>query len=185
MLKTKIEEIHICTKLFVNWELDTWANVLEVVGFLIAIISFIISLIIKSEVKKLKMDLIFDKRIKKHSANLEISASKLNNYLNDYENNKNEIKTELGICIAELQDLKNKIGFRESIKTRRLIRFLKYRRLKPFAKKNDAKSTFCQFISKYPKRFYETSYEDIWEVYNRLLEIIRQMENIKENKNKS
>ncbi len=185
MIQIITKEIHICTKLFINWDLETWANVLEVIGFVFAILGFLLSLFIKSEIKKLKTDLIFNRRIKKHSTNLGNSASKLSTCLNDYENNFLEIKTELGICITELQDLKNKIGFRESVKIRKLIFFLKKRRLKPFAKREYNRSTIFQFLTKNGKRFYETSYEDIWEIYNRILEIIRQMENIRDNRNKS
>jgi hypothetical protein len=179
------KETTIFNKLFYDWNLETWANVLEVVGFAFAIFSFIIALIIKSEVKKLKTDLIFDKRIKKHTQNLENSASKINNYLNNYDENKKEIKTEFSICIAELQDLKNKLSFYESIKIRWLIRRLKNRRNCPLANRGVQSSTLIQSLKKYPKRIYETNYEDVWIIYDRLLEVIRQMENIKENKNKS
>jgi hypothetical protein len=178
------EQIDIFTKLFINWELDTWANVLEVVGFIIAVTAFIIGLIIKSEIKKLKTDLLFEKRIKKHITNLSSSASKLNNFLNDYNNNKSEIKTELGICITELQDLTNKINYSESLKTRRLIRFTKRRRNKKFADKKDNDSTLKHFITKHIHRIYETNYDDIYVIYDGILEVLRQMENIKENKNK-
>jgi hypothetical protein len=179
------EQIDILTRLFINWELDTWANVLEVVGFTIAVTAFILGLIIKSEIKKLKTDLLFEKRIKKHISNLATSASKLNNFLNDYNNNKSEIKTELGICITELQDLATKINCKESRKTRRLIRFTKRRRNKKFANQKEDDSTLKHFFSKHLHRTYETNYDDIWIIYDGILEILRQMENIKENKNKA
>ncbi|OYX86198.1 MAG: hypothetical protein B7Y83_02420 [Flavobacteriales bacterium 32-34-25] len=178
------EQIGILTRLFINWELDTWANVLEVIGFIIAVIAFIIGLIIKSEIKKLKTDILFEKRIKKHITNLSNSGSKLNSFLNDYNNNKSEIKTELGICITELQDLATKISYKESLKTRRLIRFTKSRRNKKFADESEGDSTLKHFFTKHIHRIYETNYDDIWIIYDGILEVLRQMENIKENKNK-
>lgn len=108
-------------KLFVEGSLETWANVLEVVGFIFAVSSFIISLFIKSEINKLKTQYIFDKRIKEHIKNLQSLESKLSSCLNDYDNNKENIRTELTNCQSELEDLYIKLGFWQSLKSRRLI----------------------------------------------------------------
>ena len=72
MIHNITKEIHICTKLFINWDLESWANVLEVVGFVFAISGFILSLFIKSEIKKLKTDLIFNRRKKNIQQILQI-----------------------------------------------------------------------------------------------------------------
>jgi hypothetical protein len=177
--------LDILEKLFINWELDTWANILEIVGFGLSLGAFFIGLFIKSELNKLKTSYIFDKRIKKHIENLKISASHFNELLNDYDNNRSKIRTEFGICISELEDLTSKISYRQSLKSKSLVYFLKRRQNKPFVQHKHDNSSLLFYISKYHKRFYETSYDDTWIVYNKLIEIIRQMENIVQNKNKS
>nr|WP_288836350.1 hypothetical protein [uncultured Flavobacterium sp.] len=177
--------MNILKKLFVEWDLETWANVLEVVGFISAMGAFIIGLFLKSEINKLKTGYIFDKRIKKHIDNLKVSASEINRCLNDYDNNRHLIRTEFGKCISELQDLIPKVSYGQSLKSRRLSSFLKSRRRRPFVVRYVQTSALLHFVSKYPKRFYQTNYDDVWIVYDRLVEIIRQMENIKQNKAKS
>lgn len=172
-------------KLFVDWDLSEWANILEVVGFLFAIGTFIVGLFIKSEINQLKASYIFDRRAKKHIDNLEKSASEISQLLNDYDNNIHNIKTEFSKCISELEDIIPKIGYRQSLKCRRLKTFLKRRRIRPFVIKQAQTSSFIFFITKYPKRLYQTSYDDTWYVYDRLNEVIRQLENIKQNKDKS
>ncbi|MBK9718215.1 MAG: hypothetical protein IPO85_12015 [Saprospiraceae bacterium] len=175
----------ILKKLFSEWDLETWANVLEVVGFAFAMGAFFLGLFIKSEINKLKTSYIFDKRIKKHIENLKKSASEFNQFLNDYDNNRHTIRTEFGNCLSELQDLIPKIGFRQGWKSRNLICFLKARRTKPFVIREIQTSPFFFWLLRYPKRVYQTNYDDVWIVYDRLIEIIRQLENIKQNKDKS
>jgi hypothetical protein len=172
-------------KLFKEWDLETWANVLEVVGFTLALGTFFISLFLRSEINKLKASYIFDKTIKRQIEKLQASASQINQYLNDYDNNRHSIRTEFSNCIADLQDLEAKLGYWEGCKTRKLIRFIKRRRKRPLAPKSHYSSLFYFYIIKYPNRFYQTTYDDVWIVYNGLHEVIRQMENIKLNKSKS
>lgn len=172
-------------KVFAEWDLDTWANILGIISFIFAFGTFIIGLFIKSEINKLRTNYIFDKRIKKHIRNLETSASEINQLLNDYDTNRQLIRTEFGKCLSELQDLILKISFKQSWKSRKLICFLKGRRVKPFVVKKTHTSAICFWILRYPKRIYQTNYDDIWIVYDRLIEIIRQLENIKQNKDKS
>tara|TARA_B110001469_G_scaffold127556_1_gene148967 strand:- start:8654 stop:8983 length:330 start_codon:yes stop_codon:yes gene_type:complete len=97
-------------KLFKNWELDTWANVLEIVGFIITIISLVVALFVNSELSKLKLSYIFDTRIKGQLKSLRNVAGNLNKLTNEYDVNRNEIKTELRKCTSELNDLKDKLG---------------------------------------------------------------------------
>lgn len=175
----------IYNKLFVNWELDTWANVLELVGFTLAVLSFIIGLIIKSEINKLKTQYIFDKRIKDHLVNLENIKSNINQYLNDYDNSKELIRTELTICQTELKDLYSKLNFRQSLKSRRLVFFIIFRKDKPFSNKASNNNLFLAYLMKLPKRLYTTTYDDIWIIYNKLIGTIRQVENIHKNNKKS
>lgn len=177
--------MEILKKLFLEWDLESWANVLEVVGSCFALGAFLIGLFIKSEINKLKTSYIFDKRIKKHIDNLKKSASEINQFLNNYDNNRHTIRTEFANCISELEDLIPKIGYRQSLKSRGLKSFLKGRRTRPFVVRQVQNSSFLFYITKYPKRLYQTTYDDVWIVYDSLIEIIRQLENIKQNKDKS
>jgi hypothetical protein len=79
-------------ELFIEWKLDIWANVLEVVGFLFTVVSVLIALRVKSEVTQLKQSYIFDKRINEHLKALNHFATNLNTFLNDYNSNKHLIK---------------------------------------------------------------------------------------------
>lgn len=175
----------ILNKLFTEWQLDTWANVLEVVGFGITIISLIIALFVKSELTRLKLSYIFDNRIKQHTKLLKKSASNLNSFFDDYDNNLNSIKAELNICSAELQDLKTKLGFWQGMKCRFLIYRINRRLTKKFTEKKKDSYPILEFLLKYPKRIYKTTYDDNWIIYCKLHGIIRQIENIKRNKEKS
>ena len=172
-------------KLFSDWDIETWANVLGIVSFCFATGAFIIGLFIKSEINKLKTNYIFDKRIKKHISNLKNSASAINQFLNDYDNNRHMIRVEFANCISELEDLIPKISFRQSINSRKLKSFLQSRRNRPLVVRKTQKSSFLFYVMKYPKRVYQTNYDDIWIVYESLIGIIRQLENIKQNKDKS
>lgn len=172
-------------KLFTDWELDTWANVLEIVGFGITIISLIVALFVKSELTRLKLSYIFDNRIKEHSKSLKKTASALNRLYDEYDTNRDLIKTELRVCLSELQDLKSKLGFWKSLKSRFLIYFIKRRLTKPFEKKEQNENYLLDFLTKYPKRIYKTTYDDNWLIYSKLYGVIRQIENIKRNKDKS
>lgn len=172
--------------LFTDWKLDTWANVLEIVGFGITIFSLVVALIVKSELTKLKMSYIFDKRIKSHLKNLTKTTTKINQFLNDYANNINSIKTELRKSISELEDMKSKLGFWESWKSKKLIYFIKRRLSKSFDYNEKVKkSPFWNYVSKHPIRLYKTTKNDVYLIHEKLHEVISQVENIKENKNKS
>lgn len=177
--------IEILKELFVDWKLQTWAEILEIISAIVAITSLIISLYIKSDVTKLKTSYIFDKRIKDHLKELTQMASNLSIFLNDYDNNRDLIKTEIGRCQSELEDLKWKIGFRQNLKIRRLIIFIKGRKVKTFSKRILGQSEIYIFLMKPINRIYITTIDDIWIIYNQLHEVIRQVDNFKKNKNKS
>lgn len=175
----------ILKKLFIDWDLETWANTLEVIGFLFSILTFIISLFLRSEIKNLKSSYVFDKTVKKHIESLSKSASLISQNLNDYDNNIQAIKTEFSNCVAELEDLIPKVSYRQSWKSRRLLSFLKSRKNKHFEVKNTANNLFIHHFLKKFKRVYLTTYDDVWIVYNNLTEIVRKMENIKHTKSKA
>ncbi len=169
---------------FLGWQLDTWANILEVIGFLMSIAGILISLFIKSEISRLKTSYIFEKRITAHIKKLESHAGQLNSFLNDYDANRSAIKTEISVCETELTDLLSKVGYLQGRKTRRLIRFIKRRKKRPFIAYSPGSSSALIYFSKHVTRIYETSYNDIWVIYNSLLEVITQMKNFKLNQAK-
>ncbi|MFX0557132.1 hypothetical protein ACOCEA_10045 [Maribacter sp. CXY002] len=172
-------------KLFKDWDLETWANVLEVIGFVITVVSLIVALFVKSELSKLKSSYIFDNRVKHHSKALKNTVSTLNKYFDEYDSNHDLIKTELRVCISELEDLITKLGFWESIKCRRLVYFIKRRLTKPFENRTKKGHPLKELIKRYPKRLYTTTYYDNYHIYSGIYGIIRQIENIKKNKDKS
>lgn len=177
--------MEILKALFIEWELGTWADVLQIIGFAISVLVLVVGLFIKSDIEKLKTNYIFDKRINDHIKNLTDSSSTINNLLNNYNHNRNAIKTEFSTCQVELEDLATKLSFWQSKKCKRLISFIKKRKDKPFSPRVEYKNAVWAYIIKYPKKMYATTYDDTWIVYNGLIEVIRQMENIRKNKRKS
>ena len=163
------------------WELDTWANVLEVVGFVLSVLTFVVGLFLKSEIDKLRTAYLFDKTISKNIKRLQMSASALSVFFNNYDINRRDIKTELGICQAELEDVIIKLGFSQRLKVAKLKSFIASRRKKTFVKRGIGSSVFLSHLMKWPNRLYKTTYDDVWEIYDGLLEIIRHVENIKAN----
>ncbi len=162
-------------ELFTEWKLDTWANVLEVVGFLFTVVSVLIALRVKSEVTQLKQSYIFDKRINEHLKALNQFASDLNTFLNDYNSNKHLIRTEIGRCQSELEDLKWKLGNNKSWKTRMLIRFIKNRKNKPLVNYTVPTNPILDYLKTPLTRMYKSTYDDIWKIYNNLREVITQV----------
>lgn len=172
-------------ELFIEWKLETWANVLEIVGFVASIISVLIAFRVKSEVIQLKQSYIFDKRINDHLKALNQFASDLNTFLNNYNSNKHLIRTEIGRCQSELEDLTWKLGSSKSKKTKKLIELIKKRKEKPFIDYLPSQNPIMDYLKTPFTRIYQTTYNDTWKIYNNLREIITQVENFKKNKNKS
>lgn len=177
--------MEIIKELFVEWKLETWANILEVAGFILTIGSILIALHVKSQVAQLKQSYIFDKRINDHLKALNQHASDLNTFLNDYNSNKHLIRTEIGKCQSELEDLIWKLGNRKSWKTKTLINFIKKRKNKPFTDYAISASPIKDYLTIPFTRLYRTTYNDTWKIYNNLREVITQVENLKKNKTKS
>lgn len=167
----------ILNKLFTDWDLSTWANILGIIGFIISLGAIVFGIINKSQIKEIKKEYLFKKRISHHIKNLQNIASNISTLLNDYDQNIRLIQTEFGRCQTELEDLIIKLDRSQKKKAKKLIRFLKRKKTKKFVKKDIE-------ISSYEK-YSKTSYEDTWFVYYQLHEIIKQMENIKTNKEKS
>jgi hypothetical protein len=172
-------------KLFVEWDLKTWAEILEIIGAISAVATFFIGRFIRSQIDRLRLNYIFDKRIRQNITLLSGSASNISTYLNNYDENREQIKTELGKCQSELEDIILKLSKRQSLKCRHLVKFIKRRKYKPFEKRDNIDPSLKNSVVKFYKRVYLTTYDDIWIVYNELLEIERQLDNFKKNMQKS
>lgn len=184
--KVKRKELELLKKLFTEWDLETWANVLGVFSAFFAFAAFIVGLFVKSEIDKLKTKYIFDKRIKVHIKKLQEASATINSLLNDYDENRAQIRTEIGVIQAELEDIIPKLGAGQRRKCKKLVSFIKGRKKGDFVQQsNVSNSSLFTHISKYWYRVFQTSYDDIWVIYNLLIEIIRQIENIKKNTDNS
>lgn len=170
--------------LFLEWKLDIWANILEVIGFLISIASILIGLRVKSLVTKLRTEHLFDKTVNKHIKKLETASSEINNLLNSYDINRQLIKVQFSICISELKDIIQKIPNHKR-KSKQVLSFLISRNKRTFAKHTPQMHAIIEFITKYPKRIYQTTEDDVWTAYRGLKEVIVQLENVKSNRRHS
>ncbi len=165
--------------LFVDWKLEIWAQVLEIIGASVGIISFIITLILRRDIKKLRVSYIFEKRITFHIKKLVASTNELNNLLNDYNNSTISIKVELARCQTELEDILSKLNTTQSNKVKRLIRLIKGKRNKGFLLSTaNEKNIFKNFF----RKFSATNVDHIWKIYTDLHAVIRQLENIQQDK---
>lgn len=167
-----------------DWELiNKWSQLLTIIGFIITIISLIITVSIRSQVSKIRASYTFDKRVNEHIKQLNSIGSLLNDYFNDYNSSRNLIKFELGKCQSELEDIAIKLNFNQRKKVRRLISFIKKRKEKTFSlKESSLDASFLNLLKLKLRSSYETSYNDIWKIYRSIYEIITQIENIKKNK---
>jgi hypothetical protein len=168
-----------------DWNLGTLANYLEIVGFAISLGAFILSWIVKSKVDKLRSEHLFDNRVNAHLKKLDESAAEISRLLNNYNRSRDLIKVEFGLCIAELQDIYIKLSPTQGKKCKSLIAFLKQRKNKTFISKLRIGSIRQQFWAKNVLSHFQTTDDDVWIAYMGLREVIRQLENIKLNRNKS
>jgi len=163
--------------------INKWSQLLTILGFVITIISLIVSLTIKSKVNQLRASYTFDKRIDTHIKQLKAIASTLNGYFNDYDSCTHLIKVELGKCQSELEDIATKLTSKQSRKIRKLIKYIRNKKNKRFSlRANDSNNSFWNGMILMFKNRYQTSYDDIWLIYSFIYEIIIQIENIKKNK---
>jgi hypothetical protein len=146
-----------------DWELiNKWSQALTIVGFIITIISLIVTLSIKSQVSKIRASYTFDKRVNDHIKQLTSIGSLLNEYFNDYNSSRNLIKIELGKCQSELEDIAIKLNFKQRRKTRRLISFIKRKKRKFFSPQEAClDESFFNRLKLTLKSRYETSYNDL------------------------
>jgi|SRR5215217_8112142 len=167
---------------FISWDLDKWSQVTGVVGFIITIIGLFISLSIKSKLSALQFSYTFDKRINEHIRNLKNTSSQLNDYFNNYNTSTNLIKLEIGKCQSELEDIADKLSFKQSRKVKTLINLIGRKKDKNFSQQNASIKVLYWPFYIILNRFYPTSYEDVWRIYRLLQEVIVHIDNIKKNK---
>jgi hypothetical protein len=173
-------------KLFTDWELSAWADVLGIVGFGVSTAGLIYTGLVKSEISKLKMTVLFDNRIDTHIKKLTKITGNLNEYFNDYNASISKIKIEIATAQSELSDLKNKLSSSDSKTITSLLRFIKKRRKKIFTSYIDQEKKWHQrFVDRKVKFYFQTTYDDVWIIYEGLHEIVEQMKNIKENRKKA
>ena len=167
-----------------DWDLiNKWSQILTIIGFVITIISFIIIIVVKSQVKELRLSYAFDHRINTHIRRLKEITRNLNTYFDDYDTSRNLIKTELGICQSELENIAIKLDRSQRKKVDKLISFIKLHKEKNFSLEGaNLSGTWRRSIIFRWTRFYETSDNDIWTIFNSIHEIITQLENIKKDK---
>jgi hypothetical protein len=111
-----------------NQDISFWADITSFIGFGVTIITLIISLLLRTEVKKLQDNNLIDKRLPEHIKTLEIFASELNKRMDDLndEKNINYIEIELSKIISELVSLnKKRLDKTEKTSIRSLIKFIK------------------------------------------------------------
>lgn len=174
----------VANKLFIEHDLETWANVLEVVGFGFSIAAFIIGLLIKSQIARFRSEHLFDKRVNAHIKNLATATTEINMLLDNYDDNRELIKVQFSRCISELDDILTKIPQEDQHKCQSIRSFLRKRNKKPFVKRSPELSPFIIFITSL-LRIFETSYDDVWTAYRGLNEVLVQLENIKLNRKQS
>jgi hypothetical protein len=167
-----------------DWELiNKWASIITIVGFIITVISLIITLTIKSQVAKIRASYTFDKRINTHIKRLKEITTILNTYFDDYDKSRNLIKTQLGICQSELENIVIKLDKSQRAKITKLISFIKNHKKRSFSIKGAGSNTILKkLISFRLASLNETSDDDIWFIYISIHEIITQIENIKKDK---
>jgi len=174
--------------MFQAWDfqgLDSMANWLEVVGFTLALASFILSLIIKSEVSSIRNSFLLDKRLAAHIDALKKRAAELNRLIPNFINNKQFIVIELNKLQSELVDLSRKIGWWSRIRLLQLARRASKRSTRPFKKPTSETPPFFLFFTQRVRRVFMTTPGDLWQIHGRLHRVINDMEAHKQNRAKS
>jgi hypothetical protein len=164
--------------LFIDWKLDIWANVLEVIGFLVTVATIVISLRVKSEVAQLKLNYLFKARLPDHRTKLREKADSLKNHLRTYEDSIEEIKEVLVMIEAELQSLSEKLQGRELKTVKHLISFISMKRNNRFRVKRDDESKLIVFIKQYVPIPFETSCADGWAIYTEVSGVVERIGNL-------
>lgn len=175
-------------ELFIDWRLQTWAEILEVVAAFFGVWTFFYARFIKKEVKELKDIYSFEKRINDHIKALTKITTDLNNNLSQFDQNIVTIKTLIGVCQSELESLTRKITTsKEDLnKIKELIKFIKQKKKETFITTTTTGTPIVSFWGrKKGNQIVETTDKDIWHIYQTVHEIVRNVENLKKDKQKS
>lgn len=171
--------------LFVEWDLGTWANVLEVVGFIIMLLTLAQAIRIKSEVNQLKMDYILRKRISDHLKKFRALATSLKDLLRNYETSIEPIKETLVMIQSELQSLHEKLDDKNAKKIKKLIDFISKRRACDFKQNRDQERYLILVVKDIFPEPFDTSYNDLWTIYLEVHGLINELDNLRIDKKKA
>ena len=177
--------MEIINELFINPRLEAWANALGIVGFIGSVVSVILNYFARSAIAKLKRSYSFDSRINDHLKKLNTNTALMLQCLNDYETSKHSIKIEFSKCVIELRDLSSKVDGATSKRILRLVRSIDRKKRKRFLPRNMEISP--GFYSSMKIKWYSliyTTYDDVWNIYTEVLEVVGEMENLKKNRAK-
>ena len=165
--------------------LAEWTDVAKIATPILTLISLLVSLILKRDVSNLRLALLFDKRMPNHIRSIDSVASELNQFLNDYDNNRGSIKTKLFECQPELEDAIPKLDFFQSWKLRMLVRRINNVKSSWLITDDELKIKEKNWNPKLFSMWGKKSKDDIWIIYNSLREVSVHLNNIVKNRQKS
>lgn len=102
--------------------MDGAANWLELIGFIIAIITAVKVFVIDGKILNFKKKHLFQVRSKEHIEELEKILSKLSKYISDFDNKKVELKRELKKSEEVAKSIRKKLLQKDIANTKALIK---------------------------------------------------------------
>lgn len=162
--------------------MSTLANWLEIVGFIVTVVTLLYALVIGSEVSQLKSTFLLDGTLPLHARALEKHAQQLSRLMNRFVANKRPIQTELRKLQTELESLTRKLDYQDGWHFRRFLWFVRGRQGKEFRLAAPVKSLIIQRFTRQVRRLFVTTDEDVWEVHARVHAALRHVRNLMENR---
>ncbi|MCU0447697.1 MAG: hypothetical protein MUE85_22580 [Microscillaceae bacterium] len=142
------------------------ADILSIIGFIITLATFGIAIWASSEVNKLKMSHLFDKRMPNHLKRLNEISGNISNLVMSYDNaHSKKIQIEIISFIAELKSIIPKLPQQQKRRVKQAIKLVE----------KDLKSI----------KNSQTSLDIYWEIYNQFKEISIEIASFIEDKKKS
>ena len=165
-------------------KIDTWNTLIGFVGFIITVITLVVSNNARKAVNKLQKAYSFEKRISEHLDLLSKYLSDLNKVLNSLPNNAQKAQVLVSNILAELSSLANKVDEKN---VKKLI--LKSRDEAHFFLKNDRDNeSFLRLIINkiiITKKDDSTDEEILWKIYLSVNQVHKSLINLhKDQKNR-